>query len=336
VPQEHDIAGEDSLIRGYFAPLAAGFAGAFGLEDDCAALSPEPGRDIVLKTDAVAEGVHFFATDAPEDIAWKAVAVNVSDLAAKGATPIGYLMSLSFPVPPARAWLERFVAGLREAQERFGMSLIGGDTDRRPNAPVSITVMAIGSVPKGRMVRRGTAQAGDVLYVTGTLGDAALGLRLRTGEIDDKGGAHLAASEREFLLRRYLRPEPRLALVSVLLAFARSAMDLSDGLVKDLGRLCRASGKAAQVEAWLVPLSPPARTLLERRPELALLPLTGGDDYEILVTVAPEAVSSFEAAARGAGVPVTRIGAVCEGGGVTVRDSSGRTIDIASPGYDHF
>lgn len=329
---ENSIGGEDSLIQGFFAPLTAGFPGAFGLDDDCAALTPEPGHDLVLKTDAIAEGVHFLSQDAPEDIAWKAVAVNVSDLAAKAARPIGYLLSVSFPQAPERKWLEQLVSGLRAAQDQLGIVLMGGDTDRRPNAPLSLTIMAFGSVPTGAMVRRGTAKAGDLLYVSGTLGDSALGLQLRSGTIS----AAVTASDRDFLEARYLRPEPRLGLRDALLGHASAAMDLSDGLVKDLGRLCRASGVGAEVEAARLPLSDPARRLIGQRPELGQLPLTGGDDYEILASVAPGQAAYYETAAASAGIPVARIGELTAGHGVRIAGPDGQTVDIARPGYDHF
>ncbi len=330
------IAGEDNLIQAHFAPLAAGFAGAFGLEDDCAALTPEPGHDIVLKTDAIAEGVHFFPQDRPEDIAWKALAVNVSDLAGKAARPVGYLMSLAFPEVPDRLWLEQFTNGLRAAQQRFGILLMGGDTDRRPNAPLSITVMVLGSVPTGRMVRRGTARPGDFLYITGTLGDAALGLQLRSTAGSSTSAPALTQPDRSFLEQRYLRPEPRIGMRDALRNHARAAMDVSDGLVKDLGRLCRAAGVAAEVEADRLPLSAPARRLIDLRPEFGELPLAGGDDYEILASVAPEQAAAFEIAAQSAGVLVTRIGKLQTGSGVRVTGSDGQPIAIARPGYDHF
>lgn len=334
---EQAIAGgEDSLVQAYFAPLAADFPGAFGLRDDCAALTPEPGHDLVLNTDAIAEGVHFLPGDAPGDIAWKALAVNVSDIASKGAKPVAYLLSLSFPQFPERDWMEAFTAGLREAQQRFAIALAGGDTDRRPNAPVSVTVMAIGSVPTGRMLRRSGGRPGDILYVSGTLGDSALGLRLRSGVIGEPVAARIDADHREALEHRYLRPQPRIGLRTALLDHARAAMDVSDGLVKDLGRLCRASGVGAEVRADLVPLSPASRAVLKMAPDFSHVPLTGGDDYEILASVAPEKAAAFENSARGAGVAVTAIGELRSEPGLDFRDENGRIIDFAVSGYDHF
>ena len=259
------LHGEEAIIR-VLAPLAQGFPGAFGLQDDCALIAPAPGTELVLKVDPVAEGVHFLADDAPEDIAWKALAVNVSDLAAKAARPLGYLMALSFPAAPSADWLSRFAAGLAEAQARFGCHLIGGDTDRRPG-PLTVTITVIGEVERGRMVRRGTARAGDVVFVSGTLGDAALGLALRKDPALAAAWG-LSPAEAEHLRRRYARPEPRLALASALRDHASAAMDISDGLAKDLARLCAASGCAARVRFAEIPLSPGCAKALAADPAL--------------------------------------------------------------------
>jgi thiamine-monophosphate kinase len=329
------IAGEEDLIQRYLAPLAAGCPGALGLADDCAVLTPEPGEDLVFTTDAIAECVHFLADDAPADIAWKALAVNVSDLAAKGARPVGYLMSLAFPKAPVHSWMQGFAEGVAAAQARFGLQLMGGDTDRRPGAPLSITIMAVGRVPAGRMVRRGTARPGDLLYVTGSLGDAALGLQIRR-----RTGATLVwpltDDEREFLLRRYLRPEARTGLCDVLVSNARAAMDLSDGLVRDLERLCRTAAVSAEVHVERLPLSLPARKVIESCPDWREAPLVGGDDYEILAAVAPERAAAFEAGAKAAGVTVTQIGACGGGAGVIVRRSDGQVLPLTKSGYEHF
>ena len=336
MPAEEEMTGEDSLIKAYFAPLAAEFPGSFGLQDDCAALTPEPGHDLVLNTDAIAEGVHFLPGDAPEDIAWKAVAVNVSDIAAKGAKPVAYLISIAFPQMPERAWLAGLAVGLGDAQRKLGIALAGGDTDRRPNAPLSVTVMAIGTVPSGRMVRRNGGQPGDIVYVSGTLGDSALGLRLRSGAIPPERVAHVDPEHRAALEGRYLRPQPRIALQTALLNCASAAMDISDGLVKDLGRLCRASGVGADVRADRIPLSNAAQAVLATVDDLGLLPLMGGDDYEILACVAPRNAAAFEDQARHAGVRITAIGTLRKPTGVSVIDARGRTMDLTVAGYDHF
>lgn len=327
------IRGEEDLVQTYLAPLAGDAPGAFGLADDCAVLAPRAGYELVLKTDALAEGVHYLPGDPPELVGWKALAVNVSDLAAKGAEPLGYLLSLAFPAAPSRAWMEAFAAGLRAGQQVFGMTLLGGDTDRRPG-PTSITPMVIGQVPAGRMVRRATAMAGDRLYVSGTLGDAALGLELLRvpngplGTLDDAAKAHL--------IDRYRRPVPRLGLRDALRAEARAAMDISDGLAKDLGRMCRASGVGARVELAALPLSAAAASALRVAPHLDRAIVSAGDDYEVLAAVPPASASGFECAAHQAGVPVARIGICTPGHDVTIVAADGAPIVLAREGWDHF
>lgn len=329
-----EAGGEDELIETTFAPLASGFAGALGLKDDCAFLRPAPGEDLVLTTDAVAEGVHFFADDAPADIAWKALAVNVSDLTAKGARPVAYLLSLSFPERPERTWLDAFATGLSDAQRTFGLMLAGGDTDRRPG-PLSVTVTAIGAVPQGRMVRRATARSGDKLFLSGTVGDSTLGLRLRR-DAGQATGMGLDAAGARWLVDRYLRPQPRLGLAPHLLSFATAAMDVSDGLIKDCGRLARASGLGATIDATRLPLSDPARTALRHQPGLFEVLIAGGDDYEVLAAVAPNRAEGFRAAAAESGVAVAEIGRIVDGKGVDVTGTDGRPFEVRRTGWDHF
>lgn len=328
------IDGEDDLVREFLAPLAAGFPGAFGLKDDCAVLAPAPGLELVLKTDPVVAGVHFFPDDDPTDIAWKALAVNVSDLAAKGATPRIYLMALSLPEAPERAWMAKFAAGLGEAQRAFGIHLAGGDTDRTPGH-FSICMTVIGEVLAGRMVRRAAARVGQAIYVSGTLGASALGLALRT---DAALAARLGITSDEAAraIRRYLRPEPRIGLAPALLAHAAAAMDLSDGLLKDLGRMCRASGVGARIEASALPLSPALRRAIEAEPARIAAAIASGDDYEILATVEASSCVAFEAAARSAGVAVTRIGEITAPPDVHVLGADGVPISMPRSGWDHF
>jgi thiamine-monophosphate kinase len=336
-PDDETLQGEEAIIA-LLAPLTEGAPGAFGLKDDCALLTPEPGTELVLKTDPVAEGVHFLPGDAPEDIAWKALAVNVSDLAAKGATPVGYLMALSFPEAPLRPWLSAFATGLRDAQTAFGCRLLGGDTDRRPG-PLTVSITVVGSVPQSQMVRRGTAKPGDVLFVSGTVGDAALGLALlRDRRLAAAWG--LTSAETEFLIGRYRRPRPRLALGPVLRGRASAAMDVSDGLVKDLDRLLRASGVAGRLAAADVPRSAAARKFVGQGPQdvdqrLAQL-ITAGDDYEVLAAVPAAHTAEFRAAGAAATVPVTEIGSIRAGSGLDIDGPDGRPLPLDRLGWDHF
>ncbi|RTL62172.1 MAG: thiamine-phosphate kinase [Hyphomicrobiales bacterium] len=333
-PSDERIAGEDGIIA-LLRPLATDPA-ALGLRDDCAALMPRPGTDVVLKTDPIAEGVHFLPDDPPEDIAWKALAVNVSDLAAKAAQPLGYLMALSFPEAPRREWLMRFTAGLQQAQDAFGFTLLGGDTDRRPG-PITISITVLGEVPHGQMVRRAAARAGDRLFVSGTLGDAHLGLQLlRSASQAAMWG--LDDAQRTFLQQRYRRPQPRLAVCEALRSAARAAMDLSDGLVKDLGRMARGSGTSAVIHLDSVPLSEPARAAVAAAPDLRPALLTSGDDYEVLAAVAPEHAAEFSRLAQAAGIPVTDIGCMRdpEAEPVVVLDAQSRPLKIGRSGWDHF
>ncbi len=328
--------GEDAIIQEFLAPLAAGAPGARSLRDDCASLTPPPGMDLVLKTDPIRAGIHFFADDDPADIAWKALAVNVSDVAAKGATPLVYMLALSFPDYPQRSWLQGFSQGLRTAQEAFGCHLTGGDTDRAPG-PVSIAVTIIGAVPHGQMVPRGGAKPGDGLYVTGTIGCAALGLALRSGTVPNGASdVTMNDAEREALIARYLRPQPRLALAGVLRRYASAAMDVSDGLAKDADRLCRASGVAGVLRLADVPLGTVARRRVAADPALLPRLVTAGDDYEILCAVPAANEAAFRAAAMASGVVVSRIGHMQQGTGLTTFGPDGSLIGLGRSGWDHF
>ncbi len=333
------IKGEGEIIA-LLRPLSAGLPAALNLEDDCAALTPAPGQDLVLKCDPVREGVHFFADDAPEDIAWKSLAVNVSDLAAKSARPFAYLLALSFPEHPHRAWLERFVSGLETAQAAFGITLVGGDTDRA-DGPLSITITVFGEVPEGRMVRRAAAIPGDALFVSGTLGDAAVGLKLRR---DPRGliPPGLDGRMKSYLLGRYLRPTPRLGLKAALRNYSHASMDLSDGLVKDLGRMLRASGGEAGIEIGAdvrvanVPLSQCFQAAMSSGVADLGDALAHGDDYEVLASVPHDAAAAFAAAALAGGVPVTMIGNVTDTGDLKILDADGHNMSLSRSGYDHF
>ena len=331
MPHETESA-EERLIARYFRPLATE-AGAFGLIDDAAVFTPPDGCDLVLKTDGVIAGVHFFPDDPAETIGRKALRMNLSDLAAKGAAPRGFLLALAVPGGIGEAWLTAFAAGLGEDARFYGCPLLGGDTDKTPG-PISVSIAAFGTVPHGRMVRRSTAKVGDSILVSGTVGDAALGLKVRR----DPGSAQrwrLSEREADHLKRRYLLPEPRNTLAEVVLRHASAAMDISDGLAGDLAKLCRASGVAADVDVTSVPLSAAARGVVAAEPALIETVLTGGDDYEILLTLSPERVNSFRSDAAAAGVAVTEIGAVRAGEGAHLI-GDGKALTFARPSYSHF
>jgi thiamine-monophosphate kinase len=323
---------ESRLIARYFQPLAK-HPGAFGLADDAAALTPPPGCDLVLTTDGVIAGVHFFPDDPAASVARKVLRMNLSDLAAKGARPIGFLLSIALPEKFDEAWLAAFAQALGADAERYRCPLLGGDTDRTPG-PTSVSIAALGAVPHGAMVRRSTAKVGDRLLVSGTIGDAALGLLLRR-DADAAQRWHLDAAQRDHLLQRYLMPEPRTALTEAVLHQAVAAMDVSDGLAGDLAKLCRASGVAAEVDVSRVPLSAAARAAVAAQPALLETALSGGDDYEILCTVGPDKLERFDAAAKAAGVAVAEIGRIVAGQGARFA-LDGKPFHFAKPAFSHF
>jgi thiamine-monophosphate kinase len=321
--------GEFVLIDRYFRPLAVD-KGEFDLKDDAALYRPRPGEDLVVTADMIVAGVHFLPGDPPESIARKALRVNLSDLAAKGADAFGYLVSLALPQDWSEAWVKGFARGLAGDQERYGVTLLGGDTTLAAGG-LTVAITALGRVPRGDMVLRSRAKPGDGVFVTGTIGDGALGLRIRQGKLSGKvrGVRHL--------LDRYRHPQPRTALAPVLCRYANAAIDVSDGLIGDLDHICDASGVGAEVDAHLVPLSPVARTLLAGDTTLLSFVLNGGDDYEIVATVPRSAIPPFVGEAEAAGVVVTRIGGIVAGKGPpVVRDALGHAIRLTTRSHTHF
>ena len=311
---------EFALIGKYFRPLAG--PGSLDLRDDAALITPPPGRDLVLTADAMVAGVHFLPDDPPDLIGRKLLRVNLSDLAAKGATPLGYLMTVSTPKDTPETWFAAFAAGLAVDQAEFGVTLLGGDTTSTPG-PISLSLTILGHVAPGGALRRAGARDGDGLWVSGSIGDGALGLLAARGEIADPDGA---------LAGRYRLPRPRLALGQAVAGIAHAGMDVSDGLVQDAGHLCRAGGLGVVIEAEAVPLSPAARAA----GRLALC-LTGGDDYELLLAVPPRAEAALAGAAARTATAVTRIGAFHAGApAVTVRAADGTTLPLAAGGWSHF
>jgi thiamine-monophosphate kinase len=332
--KDQAASGEERLIERYFRPLAK-HPGALGLIDDAAAIAPPAGCDLVLTVDGIVGGVHFFPDDPAATIARKALRVNLSDLAAKGARPLGFLLTLALPKEIGESWLAPFAHALGEDAATYGCPLLGGDTVRTPG-PVTISIAAFGAVPHGKMVRRSGAKPGDRVVVTGTIGDAALGLLLRQESGAGKRWG-LDRTRRDHLLDRYLVPQPRSAVAAAIGSHASAAMDVSDGLAGDLAKLCRASAVAAEIEVARVPLSDAARGALARDPALIETIITGGDDYEVLAAVPAGKVAALCRAAAAAGVAMTEIGTVVAGQGeARFVGKDGKPLALAHPSFSHF
>lgn len=305
---------EFGLIAKYFAPLAG--EGAFGLTDDVALLPRRDGHELVVTTDAIVEGVDFFGFDPPSTIARKALRVNLSDLAAKGAVPVHYLLNLSLPHTVTPDWLAGFSDGLAHDQEQYGVTLLGGDTGAT-DGPLTVCVTAFGFVPEGKMIRRSGARAGDHVYVTGTIGDSGGGLAIFRRETHS-----LSDADRDALVARYRVPEPPVLFASALRDIAHAGVDVSDGLIADLGHIASAASVRIVAEGERVPLSTPIRALWG---EGALLrAIVAGDDYQIAFTGPP-----------GLSGPFTRIGHVERGNGVAFT-RGGKEVAVPKPGYRHF
>ena len=317
-------SGEDSLIARYFKPIATD-AGAFGLDDDAAALKAQ-GEDVVVTVDAVVEGVHYLPDDPPDTIARKALRVNLSDLAAKGATPAGFVLTLALRNVD-EGWLKPFAQALGEDATAFACPLLGGDTVSTPG-PMMISVTAFGRVPTGKMVHRSGARPGDRVVVTGTIGDAVLGLDIL------KGGD---AATREALIGRYRVPQPRNALALAVRDHANASMDVSDGLAGDLAKLCAVSGVSAAIDVSAIPLSSAAAGLVKQGAATIETLISGGDDYEVLCAIPEARFEAFAVAARQAGIAVTSIGAFVAGPAPPAfLDAQGRELVLTRRSWSHF
>jgi thiamine-monophosphate kinase len=332
IDRQSNPSGEDGLIARYFRPLVTD-PGAFNLVDD-AALLKSSDEDLVVKTDAIVEGVHFFKDDPPDTIARKALRVNLSDLAAKGATPAGFVLTLALRNAD-HAWLAPFARGLGEDADRFGCPLLGGDTVSTPG-PLMISIAAFGRVPAGKMVHRSGAKPGDRVVVTGTIGDASLGLDIL------KGGAAAAAlvnkvEATEMLVGRYRVPQPRSAMAQAVRDHASASMDVSDGLAGDLAKLCAASSVAAVIDVPSIPLSGPAACLVASGVVGIEALVSGGDDYEILCAIPENQFDAFAKAAGMAGVAVSPIGTIIAGTSAPkFLDAQGRVMPLPRLSYSHF
>ena len=326
-----NLVDEFGLIKRLFAPLTGGRPEALGLTDDVALIPGPAGFQWAITKDAMAAGVHFFPDDPPELIARKLVRVNLSDLASKGAEPQFLLLATCFPQTIESGWLDRFASGLKNDCDLFNVAVIGGDTIATPG-PLVLSLTAVGSVPEGAALLRRNARSGDHVWLSGSVGDAALGLLVARGE-----GEGLSETDASFLLDRYRLPQPRVALGPHLRGLAHASMDVSDGLLGDLGHICRESRVAAEIEADRLPLSSAARAALAAGLGDGLTTIvSGGDDYEILFTARPEAEEALSDLSAVVGVPLTRIGRILPGEGVSLRDGEGRVLEPGQGGYRHF
>ncbi len=327
---------EFDIISKYFQPLSQGADEALGLLDDAAVLSLPAGRQLVVTTDAVVGGVHFLESLSPEDVAHKVVGVNLSDLAAMGATPHAVFLAAQFSIGLPEDWIAAFAAGLQAALEPSGAKLLGGDTVSTPG-PMAFTITALGHVGDGRALTRSGAHQGDLVLATGAIGDGALGLAVLKGEIEG-----LSAQHRDHLARRYARPQPRWGFAMELSkrGLASAAIDVSDGLVADLGHICKASGVTATIEAEQVLLSDAARAVLEKYPERLQNIFTGGDDYELVFTAPETALADLEELSEMLSLPLSVIGRIepldraCDES-VQVLDTNGHPILLGPGGYRH-
>jgi thiamine-monophosphate kinase len=320
VNQHVTLPAEFSMIARHLAPLAGD--GALGLSDDAAIITPPPGRELVITADAMVAGVHYLPDELPENIARKLLRVNLSDIAAMGAEPLYYLLTLSAPRGLPDSWFAGFAAGLAADQARYGVTLLGGDTTSTPG-PVTLSVTMFGHVAPGTALRRSGARPGDDLWVTGTVGDGVLGLLALRDSLPDPDGS---------LARQYRFPEPRLGLA--LNAIAHAAMDISDGLVQDAGHMARASNVALTLEIARVPLSDAGRAA---GPDFVSSGVAGGDDYELLLAVPPENEPLLRASAAQAAIQITRIGRFTQGPpAVHGVAPDGTPIPLGGKGWSHF
>ena len=322
--------GEFETIDRFLAPLSEGFPGARGLTDDTASLLIGEGNEAIISMDTMVSGVHFLPTDPPDLIARKLLRVNLSDLASAGATPRTYFLSLSLPSSIGDSWVMTFAEGLAIDQTLYNVVLGGGDTTSTPG-PLTLSLTAIGELPQGKAITRSGAQVGQDIYVSGTIGDAALALALIQAT-----GAEQALVDAPALMARYQLPEPRVSLGISLRGLATSSADISDGLMADLGHICRTSSVAAEIVASSVPLSEEARKLLADQSDLSKCVFSGGDDYELLFTARPEDAENIAEISENLDLPLTRVGRTIEGEIPVLMSDSGEIINLANAGWCHF
>lgn len=317
---------EFAIIERFFTDRSATLsAGELGIGDDCALLSIPAGFRLAVSIDTAVENRHFPAGGDPADVAYRCAAAAASDLAAMGARPLAATLALCLPAAD-ESWLSPFSQGFKQAMQDFGLQLIGGDTTK---GPLTITVQVHGLVPNGQSLLRSGAQLGDLVFVSGSLGDAAAALQVIAGEVE------LSDEHRDFVYRQFYRPQPRLALGQALLPLATSAIDISDGLVADLGHIASQSGVGAQLFVEQLPLSP-ALTCGFGKTIGHQLALTGGDDYELCFTVPAALEAQIQQLARECHLDLTCVGKIVSGHGVTCLDGQGEPVHFPRTGYQHF
>ncbi|WP_350334499.1 thiamine-phosphate kinase [Coralliovum pocilloporae] len=333
--EQRQRPGEFALIAKYLAPLATD-PGTFDLTDDTCRLDIPDGQQLVISKDMLVSGMHFLATDPPDLIARKALRVNISDLTAKGAEAAGYMLGLSLPDDWTEDWLQRFSEGLGRDAAVFSLGLLGGDTVKSGSDRLTISVTVFGWQPKGTRLTRGGARPGDHLYVSGVIGDSALGLLLHRG---DQPTWVVALDDRlcNELINRYLLPGNRQDIRSLVLDYASASMDISDGLVGDLRHICVASGCGARLETGLVPMSEAGQVAASVETGCLQTMLTGGDDYEVLLTVPDDRHKAFQDAVKMSSVPFTRIGVMTEGSTeIDLKDADGQSLVWEQQSFSHF
>lgn len=321
--------GEFARIAQFFAPLAAGFPGAFALTDDAAAIAPQEGHELVVTTDTIVEGIHFIGDETPTDVAKKLLRVSLSDLASMGARPLAYTLNIALPKSIDDAWLGAFCSGLQADQEVFELHLIGGDSVSTPG-PVVLTVTAFGESPADGALRRNGAHPGDRVFVSGTIGDATLGLRVAKGE-----QAVLAVTDSDALLSRYRCPQPRVPLGLGIRGVATACADVSDGLAADLEHIAAASEVGICVNLQNIPLSSPAADFVAGHSDALVDLVSGGDDYELVFTVPTDRVRLIADLARDLNLPLTEIGVVEQGRNVRFLDENHQEVKLPQKGFTH-
>ncbi|MGN7661757.1 MAG: thiamine-phosphate kinase [Anaplasma sp.] len=313
---------EFACVDKYIRPLVRS---GFDTEDDDAAEISSPSGSFVVTKDILVEGVHFLGSGDAGLLAKKALRVSLSDIAAMGARPYAYLLGLSLPKGTKEEWWQGFSDGLRQDNEHFAVSLVGGDTTSNVSNVVIVSITAMG-IPADRSMTRFGARVGDILYVSGSIGDSALGLMAYQG---------LISGESRGLKHRYDLPEPRVSLGMQICGIASACIDISDGLIQDVGHICRLSGMGADLHLDKIPLSDEAQRVIIGQPELMEQILTGGDDYELAFTVPQRNLGKLREIANSTDAPITAIGGITEGSGVKVYARDGNAVHLSNDGYTH-